>query len=431
MLDKIKLLEYCKNCGSNDLVDVLSLNEQYLSPTFVKSNKNNPLVEIKSRLTLVLCDKRKNKKNCGLLQLKEIIEPDLLYKEYFYRTATNDTMREDLRELVDQVIDIARPEKKDFIIDIGSNDCTMLNFYENKYNLVGFEPAKNIEFLDNGKNITVINNYFNSQNFIEKFPKKKAKIITSCAMFYDLEDPVKFVKDISEILDENGIWCCQISYLGSMMRHNNFYDICHEHLSYYSLESFEFLIKKLKLKLFYAETNNVNGGSIRLYVCKETNKKYENKNFEKKLKSLRKEEEELKLSDLKTYHDFDKIINDIKNKTVKFVDSILKDGKTVLGLGASTKGNIILQHFGLTKEKIPFISERNSIKVGLKCLGSDIELISEKKARKINPEAFVVLPWNFKKEIVKRETDYLNNGGKLMFVMPYPHVVTKQGEEKL
>ena len=137
------------------------------------------------------------------------------------------------------------------------------------------------------------------------------------------------------------------------------------------------------------------------------------------------------MSDLKTYHDFDKIINDIKNKTVKFVDSILKDGKTVLGLGASTKGNIILQHFGLTKEKIPFISERNSIKVGLKCLGSDIELISEKKARKINPEAFVVLPWNFKKEIVKRETDYLNNGGKLMFVMPYPHVVTKQGEEKL
>ena len=113
MLDKIKLLEYCKNCGSNDLVDVLSLNEQYLSPTFVKSNKNNPLVEIKSRLTLVLCDKRKNKKNCGLLQLKEIIEPDLLYKEYFYRTATNDTMREDLKELVDQVIDIARPEKKD------------------------------------------------------------------------------------------------------------------------------------------------------------------------------------------------------------------------------------------------------------------------------------------------------------------------------
>ena len=431
MENKIKLLEYCKNCGSKDLAEVLSLNEQYLSPTFVKSNKNNPLVEIKSRLTLVLCDKKKNKKNCGLLQLKEIIEPDLLYKEYFYRTATNDTMRKDLKDLVDQVLSIAKPKKNDFIVDIGSNDCTMLNFYEKKYNLVGFEPAKNIEFLDDGNKITVVNNYFNSKNFIEKFPNKKAKIITSCAMFYDLEDPIKFVEDINKILDDNGVWCCQISYLGSMMKYNNFYDICHEHLSYYSLESFEFLLKKQKLKLFYAETNNVNGGSVRLYVCKEKTKIYEREDFLKKLADLRKAEEELKLSDLKTYYDFDKIITEIKDKTVKFVDEILKEDKKVLGLGASTKGNIILQHFELTKEKIPYISERNSIKVGLKCLGSDIELISENKAREINPEAFIVLPWNFKKEIVEREKDYLNRGGKLMFVMPYPHVVSKNGETKL
>lgn len=431
MKDKIKFLEYCKNCGSKDLAEVLSLNEQYLSPTFVKSNKNNPLVEIKSRLTLVLCDKKKNKKNCGLLQLKEIIEPDLLYKEYFYRTATNDTMRKDLKELVNQVLSIAQPEDNDFIVDIGSNDCTMLNFYEKKYNLVGFEPAKNIEFLDSGNKITVVNNYFNSKNFIEKFPNKKAKIITSCAMFYDLEDPIKFVEDINKILDDNGVWCCQISYLGSMMKYNNFYDICHEHLSYYSLESFEFLLKKQKLKLFYAETNNVNGGSVRLYVCKEKSKIYEREDFLKKLADLRKAEAKLKLSDIKTYYDFDKIITDIKDKTVKFVDDILKEDKKVLGLGASTKGNIILQHFELTKEKIPYISERNSIKVGLKCLGSDIELISEKEAREINPEAFIVLPWNFKKEIVEREKDYLNRGGKLMFVMPYPHVVSKSGETKL
>ena len=214
------------------------------------------------------------------------------------------------------------------------------------------------------------------------------------------------------------------------MRNNNFYDICHEHLSY-SLESFEFLLKKLKLKLFYAETNGVNGGSIRLYICKETSKNYEKKDYLKKLENLRIEEKKLKLTDVNTYYEFEKIINQLKEKTVKFVDQILNDGKSVLGLGASTKGNIILQHFGLTKEKVPFISERNLEKVGLKCLGSDIELISEEKAREINPEAFIVLPWNFKKEIVEREKKYLENGGKLMFVMPYPHVVTKSGEIKL
>ena len=431
MNSEIRLLEKCKVCGSSDLTKVLTLDEQYLSPTFVKTNKNNRLAKIKSPLTLVLCDKDKNDKNCGLLQLLEITEADLLYKEYFYRTATNDTMKKDLKELVDQVIKIAAPTEQDIIVDIGSNDCTMLNFYEDKFKLVGFEPAKNIKFLDNGKNIKVINNYFNSKNFKENFPEKKAKIVTSCAMFYDLENPIEFVKNIEEILDKDGVWCCQISYLDSMIRFNNFYDICHEHLSYYSLESFEYLINKLNLRLFYAETNAVNGGSVRLYICKKDSKKFNEVDLKNKLNKLKDEEKKLKLTLSKTFVDFEKTVTELKTKTVKYVNEILKNKKIILALGASTKGNIILQHFGLTKEKIPYISERNSEKVGLKCLGSDIELISEERARQINPEAFIVLPWNFKKEIVEREKDYLNKGGKLMFVMPYPHVVTKDGEIKL
>ena len=431
MNNQIKILKNCKICKSSDLTEVLSLDDQYLSPTFVKSNKENKLADIKSPLTLMLCDKNKNQNNCGLLQLKEITEADLLYRQYFYRTATNDTMRKDLKDLVDQVLKIVRPKDQDIIVDIGSNDCTMLNFYENKFNLVGFEPAKNIKFLNKGNKIKIINNYFNSQNFEEKFPKKKAKIITSCAMFYDLENPINFVKDIEKILDSDGVWCCQISYLDSMIRNNNFYDICHEHLSYYSLQSFEHLINMLNLKLFYAETNEVNGGSVRLYVCKKTTKKYDQINFEEKLKILRNEEKKLKLTSPETFFDFQKTITNLKVKTVNFVTKILENKRSVLALGASTKGNIILQHFGLTKDKIPFISERNLEKVGLKCLGSDIELISEEKARKINPDAFVVLPWNFKKEIVEREKDYLKSGGKLMFVMPYAHVVTKDGETKL
>ena len=431
MKNIIKLLDKCKVCGNQDLIKVLTLDEQYLSPTFVLSNKNNELAEIKTPLTLLLCDKNKNKNNCGLLQLKEITEPDYLYKEYFYRTATNDTMRKDLRELVEQVLEISSPKSEDIVVDIGANDCTMLNFYEEKFNLVGFEPARNIKFVDNGKKIKLINNYFNSKNFKDIFANKKAKVITSCAMFYDLENPVEFVNDIEEILDNEGIWCCQISYLDSMIRYNNFYDICHEHLSYYSLESFEYLINKQGLKLFYAETNEVNGGSIRLYICKKNSKKYDKEVFSKKLNDLRKKEKMLNLTSIETYLGFENIVNDLKSKTIKFVDKIIKNKKKVLALGASTKGNIILQHFGLTKDKIPYISERNPEKVGLKCLGSDIELISEEKAREINPEAFIVLPWNFKKEIVKRERKYLDDGGKLMFVMPFPHVVTKDGEIKL
>ena len=366
MKNIIKLLDKCKVCGNQDLIKVLTLDEQYLSPTFVLSNKNNELAEIKTPLTLLLCDKNKNKNNCGLLQLKEITEPDYLYKEYFYRTATNDTMRKDLRELVEQVLEISSPKSEDIVVDIGANDCTMLNFYEEKFNLVGFEPARNIKFVDNGKKIKLINNYFNSKNFKDIFARKKAKVITSCAMFYDLENPVEFVNDIEEILDNEGIWCCQISYLDSMIRYNNFYDICHEHLSYYSLESFEYLINKQGLKLFYAETNEVNGGSVRLYICKKNSKKYDKDVFSEKLNYLRKKEKMLNLTSTETYLDFESIVNDLKSKTIKFVDKIIKNKKKVLALGASTKGNIILQHFGLTKDKIPYISERNPEKVGLK-----------------------------------------------------------------
>jgi len=430
MNENIKTLEKCKTCGNKNLTKVLTLDEQFLSPTFVKSNKDNKLAKIKSPLTLVLCDKTENEKNCGLLQLLEITNPDLLYKEYFYRSATNDTMRTDLEDVVNQALEIAKPNKGDTIVDIGSNDCTLLNFYKQEFNKIGFEPAQNIEYIDEGNNITVINNYFNSKEFKIQ-SKNKAKIITSCAMFYDLDDPKKFVKDVEEILDEDGIWCCQISYLVSMLKYNNFYDICHEHLSYYSLETFEYLINQFGLKCFYAETNDVNGGSIRLYICKKSSNKYTENKFFYKLNLIKEEEKKFKLTDPQTFYNFEKIISELKDKTVKFVDSILNLNKKVLGLGASTKGNIILQHFGLTKEKIPYISERNPEKAGLKCLGSDIELISEEKAREINPDAFIVLPWNFKKEIVNREKNYLQGGGKLMFVMPYPHIVTKDKEIKL
>ncbi|MFL2889647.1 MAG: methyltransferase domain-containing protein [Pelagibacteraceae bacterium] len=426
----ISYLKECKICGNTKLKEVLQLNEQYISATFVKSNINNKLTEIKTPLTLVLCQKEKNKNNCGLLQLSEITEPDLLYREYFYRSATSDTMRVDLNDVVNEVTNIVKPNPKDIVVDIGSNDCTLLNFYENNLRLVGYEPAKNIKYIDKGKNIKIFSNYFNANDYHENF-KEKAKIITSCAMFYDLADPKKFVGDIESILEDEGVWCVQISYLASMIKYNNFYDICHEHLSYYSIDSFNHLLNNFNLKCFYAQTNAVNGGSIRLFVCKKNCNKYINSKYTQILKELIEEEKKYNLKDEQTFLNYQKKIDEIKNKTNFFVNEIINSKKQVFGLGASTKGNILLQHFGLDKNKIPYISERNQEKVGLRCLGSDIELISEDEARLKNPKAFLVLPWNFKTEIVKREQNFINSGGELMFPMPYPHVVSKKGETKL
>ena len=395
----ISYLSSCKICGNTNLKNVIKLNEQYISATFVKSNKKNDLKKIKTPLTLSLCDQSKKNNSCGHLQLYEIINPDLLYRQYFYRSTTNDIMRKDLKNVVQSVLKISRPKPKDIIVDIGSNDCTLLNFYKNNLKLVGFEPAQNIRFIDKGKNIKIFNDYFNAQNFNKDFAKK-AKIITSCAMFYDLENPKKFVSDIRDILAEDGVWCVQVSYLLLMIKNLNFYDICHEHLSYYSIYTFDKLVKQFNLKIFYAETNSVNGGSIRFYVCKNNCNKYDKNKFQAKLKKLLEEEEKYKLNDEETFLNFQKKIDELKYKTNTYINSILSEKKIVLALGASTKGNILLQHFGLGKDKIPFISERNSTKVGLRCLGTDIELISEEKARSLEPKAMLVLPWYFKEEII-------------------------------
>ena len=428
--ENISYLKSCKICGNHKLKKVIKLNEQYISATFVKSNKENNLKKIKSTLNLLLCIQDGNLSNCGHLQLKEIINPNLLYKNYFYRSATSDTMRKDLQNVVESVLKIVKPDPQDIAVDIGSNDCTLLNYYKKNLKLIGFEPAKNIKFIDKGRNIKIFNDYFNAQNFNKDFAKK-AKIITSCAMFYDLENPKKFVSDIRDILAEDGVWCVQVSYLLLMIKNLNFYDICHEHLSYYSIYTFDKLVKQFNLKIFYAETNSVNGGSIRFYVCKKNCNKYDKNKYQAKLKKLLEEEEKYKLNDEETFLNFQKKIDELKYKTNTYINSILSEKKIVLALGASTKGNILLQHFGLGKDKIPFISERNSTKVGLRCLGTDIELISEEKARSLEPKAMLVLPWYFKDEIVKREKKYIDNGGQLMFPMPYPHVVTKKAEIKL
>ena len=420
----------CKICGNTNLKKVIKIQKQYLSPTFVKSNYKNPLTKIRTPLTLVLCVPKKNKKSCGLLQLSEIINPDLLYRKYFYRSSTNQTMKRDLKDVHNKLVKITKPKKNDLIVDIGANDNTLLNFYNSKFNFIGFEPARNIKKIKSKNKIKNIINYFNAKEFF-KYTNQKAKIISSCAMFYDLKNPKKFVKDIFKILDEDGVWCVQISYLLDMIKNMNFYDICHEHLSYYSVQSFENLINPLGLKIFSFETNEVNGGSIRFYICKKNCKKYENLQNYKKILLQKNLEKKFKLTQTITFTNFNKKINKIKRITNNYINKSLKKGESVIGLGASTKGNILLQHFGLTKKEIPVISEINKFKIGLKCLGTDIKLISEKDTKRINPKIKLVLPWYFKTEILKREKEFIKKGGKLLFPMPYTHLISKKGEKKL
>ena len=422
-----KNIQHCRVCGSADLTEVVSIEEQYLSPTFVETNENNPLADIRVPQTLVLCDRSNNTNACGLLQLKETVEPDYLYREYFYRSSVSDTMRKDLKNVVDDVVERVHLEDNDIVVDIGANDCTMIGYFPSDLTRIGVEPAQNISWEGVAPSIKIVNNYFSQDVLSGVLEDKKVKIFTSCAMFYDLDDPNSFVSDVKSLLHEEGVWCIQLSYLPLMLKNINFYDICNEHLEYYSLHTLNYLMKQNGLEIFDAAENDVNGGSVRVMIT-HLDRKIEKTDSFKELIDI---EKTMNLFDKKTYTDFHEEILSLKNKIKNTIGVEIKNGNTVLGLGASTKGNMLLQLFGIGKETIPYISERNPEKVGLKTLGTDIELISEERARELNPSYMLVLPWYFKSEIVAREKEYILNGGKLLFPMPYPHVVHKDGETKL
>lgn len=424
-MENYKNISQCRICGSKFLTEVINIGPQYISPVFVKSNKDNELSKIKIPLTLVLCDKNKNQGGCGLLQLKETVNPELLYRNYFYRSAVSSTMRKDLFEVVEDVKKHIKLEKGDYVVDVGANDCTMINYFPKNLNRIAVEPAKNINWSEVDSSIKIVNDYFSAES-LKNILKKKAKVITACAMFYDLDNPNEFVADIKSTLAKDGLCCMQLTYLPSILR-NASYDMCNEHLEYYSLRVLNYLMEKNGLSIFDASINDVNGGSIRVFICHKENSKNKSENFKK----IMEEEDRMKLDDLKTYKIFYQKLLDIKAKVNNFIKKETSQGKLIIGLGASTKGNGIMQMFGISKKVLPYISERNPEKFGLKTLGTDMEIISEERARSLRPYCMVVLPWHFKKEIVEREKDYIKSGGKLLFLMPYCHIVDKNGETNL
>jgi len=421
MANEYTVIEKCRICYNDSINEVLKLEPQYVATTFVTNNENNPMAKIKIPLTLILC------KKCGLVQLKETVRPDLLYKNYFYRTAINDTMKRDLQDVVNYAVENVKTEKDDVVVDIGANDCTMLSMYPDHLKKFGIEPATNIDWSHVNKSITIVNNYFSKDTVLKATNGKKAKIISATAVFYDFDDPNIAAKDIKDVLHEDGVCVIQVSYLLDTIRDMNFYDVVHEHLEYYSLKSINYLMERNGLKIIDATTNFVNGGSLRVLVTHKENSRPKSKRY----KEILYEDKKWNLEELDTYVQYEHKIKDIIKKSREFIVNEIENGGTVIGLGASTKGNVLLQICGIGKDLLPYISDRNKEKVGLRTLGTDIEIISEEKAREINPSAMLVIPWNFKEEVLSREKDYIQNGGKMLFLMPRPYFVDKNGEHYL
>ncbi len=261
----------------------------------------------------------------------------------------------------------------------------------------------------------IINDFFNFNSFNKEFPNKKAKIVTSIAMFYDLENPKSFVNDVKKILDDNGVWVIQMNYLMSMLELNAFDNIVHEHLEYYSLSSLENLLKMYNLEVFEIEINKINGGSIRTYIKHKDCKKFSKS---KKISEILDKERKMGLDEIEPYHQFAERIKELKKKTYDFIKDEVSKGKTIYIYGASTRGNTLLQFYNLDHRLIKAAADRNPMKWGKEIVGAGIPIISEEQARKEKPDYFLVLPWYFIDEFKKRESDYLKNGGK--FIVPLP-----------
>jgi hypothetical protein len=305
----------------------------------------------------------------------------------------------------------------DVVLDIGSNDCTTLKAYSiSGLRRIGMDPTGNKfrEFYPD--QVQLVSDFFSAENY-RSVERRPAKIVTSIAMFYDLEDPVGFAREVAEIMDEESVWHLEQSYMPSMLRLTSYDTICHEHLEYYSLQVVKQILEAAELRVLDVQMNAVNGGSFAVTAAKERSDRPAN---DRLVRWLLGQEDRLGLNTPRPYRDFEERVFRHRQDLVRLVRSLVDDGKKVLGYGASTKGNVLLQFCGFSSKDIGAIAEVNPDKFGRVTPGTHIPIISEADARAMKPDYFIVLPWHFKDGIVQREREFLAQGGRMIF--PFPEI---------
>jgi len=408
----------CRICGSAHLAPVLSLGDHHIAGAFGDPGGEQP-IQRRIPLELVRCDTSRDQEACGLLQTRHTVQGAILYRSYWYRSGINRTMTENLHEIARQAEGLAELRAGDLVVDIGCNDGTLLDGYRTEQlKTLGFDPSDIGRYAEE-KGYEVVRDFYNAATLRQRYPDQKAKVVTSIAMFYDLEDPGEFVAGIAETLAEDGVWIIELSYMPTMLARNSFDTIVHEHLEYYSLAVLEWLLDEAGLEALRAELNEINGGSIRLFVG-HRGKRAPVPEDHRALQDLRVGEFELALDSAAPYERFAREVERVRSDLLELLVSLREDGKKVHVYGASTKGNTILQFVGIGRGLIEFAADRNPEKWGSETIGTHIPIISEGESRAMEPDYYLALPWHFLDEFVERERDFLGRGGK--FIVPLPEV---------
>ena len=403
-------IKKCRICKSKNLKELFSFGKLCFTGKFPSKSQKIK----KEPITLIIC------KTCELVQLGHNFDLNYLYgPDYGYRTGINKTMLNHVKKVVINLSKKTKVKSNDFVLDIASNDGSLLKYYNKKINTFGIDPILE-KYKNQYKNINYkISDFFSAKKIMKK-TKKKFKIITALSVFYDSANPNKFIKDIKKLLANDGIFLLEFADLASIVKNKLFDTICHEHLEYYSSKVIFNLCSINNLRVFDIKENDINGASKQYYICHQNSN---HKSNHLKIKSILNSEKKLNLSKENTYKKFFKIINNSKNKLNRFIKKAIKRKKIIHGYGASTKGNVLLQYYGINNKMIDYIAERNKNKYNLYTPGSRIKIISETLSRSYKPDYYLVLPWHFKKEILVREKEIRKKGTKFIFPLPKLKVI--------
>jgi hypothetical protein len=402
-------IDRCRISGSQNLVSVLKLGHQRLTGVFPKA-RNADVTD--GPLELVWCP------DSGLVQLAHSYDAGEMYGEnYGYRSGLNQSMVDHLTRKIHHLERRAEVQPGDTVLDIGSNDATSLKAYRTPaLNRIGIDPTAEKFKAFYPPEIRLVPDFFSAENY-HSVTKERAKVVTSIAMFYDLDDPIAFARQIEEILAPDGLWHFEQSYLPSMLRTCSYDTICHEHIEYYSMLCVDFIVKAAGLKIVDVQMNAVNGGSFAVTAAKANSSISVNRPV---IDWLLEQEDRMGLKTIKPYREFEERVFRHRDDLVRLLERLVADGKKIVGYGASTKGNVLLQFCGITEKLLTVIAEVNPEKFGAFTPGTNIPIVSEADAKSLNPDYMLVLPWHFKENILRREQRYLDEGGK--FIFPFPEI---------
>jgi hypothetical protein len=368
-------------------------------------------------LQLAVCEK------CWLVQLMHTTDPKYLYEEFHYRSGVNEMMRAALASIVNSALYEVHLARGDVVVDIGANDGTLLSFVPETVR-VACEPAKNMYAMVSKYAEIIIPEFWSGEAYERAFarhsiPVRKAKIVFACAMFYDLENPVEFCKQVAKILDKNGVFVVQMNYLPTMLSSNGVDNIVQEHLTYFSLSTLIPVFQAAGLLIYKAETNSVNGGSLRVYACHAGQR-----DSDASVHAILGREYAMGLASLESYFSFTSRTVGVLSTLQKMLDDLSVKHKKVYAYGASTRGTTLLQLLR-TDGRLIACAERDDRKIGRYMVGANLPIVSEDEFRK-EAECGLVLPWHFLGAIQQREKEWLAKGNQMIVPLPYPRFVVSQ-----